>query len=65
MWQNLEKKRNTDYNFPPHYMWAENENIVKKVDQKRLRQQDNIMRNGVFIVFINYDAICQFQLRLA
>ena len=22
----LEKKRNTDHDFPPHYMWAENNN---------------------------------------
>ena len=24
IWQNFEKKRNTDHDFPPRYMWAEN-----------------------------------------
>ena len=26
IWQNLEKKRHTDYDFLPHYMGAENKN---------------------------------------
>ena len=24
IWQNLEQKRNTDHDFPPTFMWAEN-----------------------------------------
>ena len=39
IWQNLEKKRNTDYDFPPHYMWAEN--------NKKLTGQ-NIFRPELF-----------------
>ena len=31
IWQNLEKKRNTDHDFPPPFMWAEKENI-KRID---------------------------------
>ena len=27
IWQNLEKKRNTDHDFPSYYMWAENNNV--------------------------------------
>ena len=23
IWQNLEKKRNTDHDFPPPFLWAE------------------------------------------
>ena len=27
IWRNLEQKRNIDCDFPPHYMWEENNNI--------------------------------------
>ena len=30
IWQNLKlkKKRKTDHDFPPHYMWAENNSLL-------------------------------------
>ena len=32
-WQSLKKKRNTDYDFLSHYMWAENNESYKQLSK--------------------------------
>ena len=41
IWQNMEKKRNTDYDFPPYYMWAEN-NYMRAENNKRKRIEKQV-----------------------
>ena len=51
------KKRNTDYDFPPHYMWAEmNKNLLfkigdKDIERNYLRENEKLKRGNIIYIF--------------
>ena len=63
IWQNLEKKRNTDHDFPLPFMWVENNNLELKFD-RLVSFSAHIYWGRKIIICLVFSKFCQISILL-